>query len=160
MKKFAKKSLAIAVIMMAFGGMTNMAHASKLVASKNISADRHVNAGSALEVVFEATPNEIIAGELIADAPVFHIVARDTTPHDTWDIVPTGKSVGGLMVTADGKTAKLHATKAQWKTSVGGESKWELKSTGDLDDTFYLAKGLTVEPGLYQFTGKVDEYAN
>ncbi|CFQ82176.1 MyfA/PsaA family fimbrial adhesin [Yersinia enterocolitica] len=162
MKKFAKKSLAIAVIMMAFGGMANMAHAKPPVASKDIRGDREVKVGSNLEVVFEATPNEIIAGALTADAPVFHLVARDAAPHGSWGVLPTGESSGGVMVTADGKKVKLTATKSRWRSGgiVTGPEMWLLETKGDLDETFYLAKGLTVEPGQYHFTAKVEEYEN
>lgn len=160
MKKFAKKSLAIAVIMMAFGGMANMAHAKSPIAAKDIRGDREVKAGSNLEVVFEATPNDIIAGALPADAPVFHLVARDKAPHGSWGVLPTGDSSGGVMATADGKRVKLTATKSRWRSGsfVTGPEMWLLETEGDLDETFYIPKGLTIEAGQYHFTAKIEEY--
>lgn len=62
MKKFVKKPLAIAVLMLAFGGIVNMAHASSVIQSQDVSASKEVKQGGAFKVEFTASSDEIVSG--------------------------------------------------------------------------------------------------
>lgn len=93
MKKFVKKPLAIAVLMLASGGMVNMVHAEPTVInSKDISATKTVKEGGSFSVEFKATENEIVSGKLDADTPAFHLVMSDSGEHKGWNVRPTGAS--------------------------------------------------------------------
>lgn len=154
MKKFVKKPLVIAALMLASGGMVNMVHAATTINSKDISATKTVKEGGAFSVEFNATENEVVSGKLGADTPVFHLVMSDSGGHKGWDVRPTGVSEGGQMVSADGARVDLHSHDLSW-----GKGHWWIDDGSQrVEATFYLAAGDVVKAGEYQFTGRVEEY--
>lgn len=158
MKKFAKKHLAIAAFMMALGGMANMAHADETVIyAKDVSADKEVKQGGAAKVEFVASENEIISGELPQDADVFVLKVSDTAKHSGWRLITTGESIGGYIYNDSGDRVELHSHGWDW-----GEDKnnWYIddSSSAEVVTHLYLKQGQVVQPGVYHFTGRVEEY--
>ncbi|HIH7576909.1 TPA: fimbrial polyadhesin major subunit MyfA [Yersinia enterocolitica] len=155
MKKFVKKPLAIAVLMLASGGMVNMVHAEPTVInSKDISATKTVKEGGSFSVEFKATENEIVSGKLDADTPAFHLVMSDSGEHKGWNVRPTGASEGGQMVSTDGTRVDLHTNELSWDN----DHWWIDDGSERVEATFFLAAGDEVKAGEYQFTGRVEEY--
>ncbi|MFQ6256512.1 MyfA/PsaA family fimbrial adhesin [Yersinia enterocolitica] len=157
MKNFVKKPLAIAVLMLASGGMVNMVHAASPVTdSRDISATRTVKAGGEFSVKFEATENDIVAGKLAEKTPAFHLTISDAANHGGFNVWPTGASEGGMMVSiADGSKVELHSHDFAWDKNHW----WVSDPSQQLEATFYLDTGTVVKAGEYQFTGRVEEYA-
>lgn len=156
MKKFVKKPLVIAALMLASGGMVNMVHAESIINGKSISATKTVKEGEAFSVEFNATENEVVSGKLDADTPVFHLVMSDSGVHDGWNVRPIGVSEGGKMVSADGTKVDLHSQDLSWD-----KDHWLIADGSQrVEATFYLAAGDVVKAGEYQFTGRVEEYVD
>ncbi|EPA3141665.1 MyfA/PsaA family fimbrial adhesin [Yersinia enterocolitica] len=80
MKEFAKKSLAIAVLMMTFGGG---AHAT-VVGSKEVQARKTVERVDVFSVEFNASANKVSEGEQSVDTNVFTLKMSETAPHTEW----------------------------------------------------------------------------
>ncbi|HHG0423628.1 TPA: MyfA/PsaA family fimbrial adhesin [Yersinia enterocolitica] len=162
MKEFVKKPLAIAVLMLASGGMVNMVHAASSVTgarpvtdSRDISATRTVKAGGEFSVEFKATENDIVAGKLAERTPAFHLTISDTANHGGFNVVPTGASAGGVMVSADGSKVDLHSHDFEWDK----DHWWKATASQQMEATFYLDTGTLVKTGEYQFTGRVEEFS-
>lgn len=156
MKKFVKKPLAIAVLMLTFGGVANIAHA-RTIKSQDVSATKEVKRGGILKVEFTASPDEIVAGKQAADVAAFILKVSDTGDHTGWKLVPTGSSKGGYMYDDSGNKVPLHASGWSW---VASDELWSKKDNGhtQLEEHLYLAKGEEVKAGQYHFTGRVEEY--
>lgn len=156
MKKIAKKHLAIAAFMMALGGMANMAHAAN-VASKDVSADREVKQGGATKIEFTATDNEIISGEQSGKVNAFVLKVSDSAKHSGWRLIPTGTSKGGYMYNDSGDRVELHSANWHW---VDLDNNWYRSdsSNEEVVDYLFINKGQMVQPGVYHFTGRVEEY--
>lgn len=159
MKKFAKKHLAIAVFMMAFGGMTNMAHADRsVIYSQDVSADKEVKQGGAAKIEFAATENEVISGEQAEDANVFVLKVSDSAEHSGWSLIPTGKSVGGHMYN-DSDSIPLGS---DWSPALSEQGEWFWYYTDatnkEVVSHLHVSKGQVIKPGVYHFTGRVEEY--
>ncbi|EPZ8122951.1 MyfA/PsaA family fimbrial adhesin [Yersinia enterocolitica] len=155
--KLMKKSLAIAVLMMTFGGMANMAHASNIF-SKDVSADKAVKEGGAVKIEFTPSSDEIISGVQPKDVAVFVLKVSDSAQHSGWRMIPTGPSKGGYMYNDQGVRVPLHSA-AGWKW-VDVDNNWYINdsSNKELEDHLYLAKGQVVQAGVYHYTGRVEEY--
>lgn len=155
MKKFVKKPLAIAVLVLASSGVVNMAHAgeSGVIHSQNITGTRTIKQAGGFTVDFQATGNEIEAGKLKDDTYTFALKASDTTKHGGWDIRPMGKSAEGVMVSSSGDKIPLHLRNLTWD-----RDHWYANNDGNLETQFYIAAGTTVQAGEYTFTAKVDDY--
>ncbi|HDL7748995.1 TPA: MyfA/PsaA family fimbrial adhesin [Yersinia enterocolitica] len=158
MKKFAKKSLAIAVLMMAFGGVANMAHASNIINSQDVSADKTVKQGGAVKIEFTPSTEEIVSGVQPEDVAVFVLKVSDSAQHSGWRMVPTGSSEGGYMYNDTGNRVPLHSA-AGWAW-VSADNNWHIddSSNKELEDHLYLTKGQVVQAGVYHYTGRVEEY--
>lgn len=156
MKKFAKKHLAIAAFMMALGGMANMAHANPIYA-KDVSADREVKQGGAAKVEFVATENAIISGEQLQDVNAFVLNVSDSAEHSGWSLITTGESVGGYMYNDSGDKVELHSSDWDWGAF---QNSWHIENSGSTEivNYLYLKQGQVVQPGVYHFTGRVEEY--
>lgn len=161
MKKFAKKHLAIAVFMMAFGGMTNMAHADTTLYSKDVSADKEVKQGGAVKIEFSASPDEIISGKQSKDITAFVLKVSDSAQHGGWSMLPTGKSKGGYMYNDSGEKVELHSTDWDWDWRSSSDNKWYKtdSSNRELVNHLLIKKGDVVKAGVYHFTARVEEYA-
>ncbi|WP_077295089.1 MyfA/PsaA family fimbrial adhesin [Yersinia proxima] len=155
MKKFVKKPLAIAVLMLASSGVVNMAHAdeSKVVHSQDITGTRTIKQAGGFTVDFEATDNEIVAGQLGADTSAFNLKASDVAEHGGWDVRPIGASADGMMVSASGDKIRLRSHALTWD-----RDHWYANNKGDLRALFYISAGTVVNAGEYTFTAKVDDY--
>ncbi|HHL2499531.1 TPA: MyfA/PsaA family fimbrial adhesin [Yersinia enterocolitica] len=156
MKKLVKKPLAIAVLMLTFGGVANMAHAS-IVESKDVSASKEVKQGGAVKIEFTANPSEIVSGRQEKDATVFILKVSDSAEHSGWRLYGTGSSVGGYMYDDSGTRVGLHGAAWRW---VDIDKNWYKNDSGngELEEHLYLARGDVVKPGIYHFTGRVEEY--
>ena len=159
MKKFAKKHLAIAVFMMAFGGMTNMAHAAPgptAIFNQDVSADKTVKQAGAAKVEFTSTPGTLISGVQTEDVDVFKLKVSDVGGHFGWHLVPTGSSTGGFMYNDQGETVRLNARDWTWVNDLGY---WlhNDSSAVELNESLFVAKGQALNPGVYHFTARVEE---
>ncbi|WP_145538832.1 MyfA/PsaA family fimbrial adhesin [Yersinia alsatica] len=161
MKKFAKKHLAIAVFMMAFGGMTNMAHASETtIYSQDVSADKEVRQGGAAKVEFAPSPNEIISGVQEEVTPAFVLKVSDSAEHSGWRFIPTGSSRGSVMYNDQGDTVKLSSTSSwTWAPQQSG-GYYYINGSGSQEEKaiLYIVTGTKVKAGVYHFTGRVEEF--
>ncbi|ELW8957492.1 TPA: MyfA/PsaA family fimbrial adhesin [Yersinia enterocolitica] len=157
MKKFVKKPLAIAVLMLAFGGIVNMAHASSVIQSQDVSASKEVKQGGAFKVEFTASSDEIVSGRQAEDVAVFILKVSDSAEHSGWRLIPTGSSKGGYMYDDSGNSVELHGAHWSWG---GVDNNWYKNDSGndELEEHLYLAKDEMVPPGTYHFTGRVEEY--
>ncbi|EKN6013277.1 hypothetical protein DVQ57_01255 [Yersinia enterocolitica] len=157
MKEFVKKPLAIAVLMLTFGGVANMAHAGSVVQRQDISASKEVKQGGEFKVEFTASPDEITSGRQGKDVAAFYLKVSDSAEHSGWRLIPTGSSKGGYMYDDKGNRVELHSSLWSW---VGPDNNWYINNTGNtvLEDHLYLAKGQVVPAGTYHFTGRVEEY--
>ncbi|EPB4500200.1 MyfA/PsaA family fimbrial adhesin [Yersinia enterocolitica] len=157
MKKFVKKPLAIAVLMLIFGGVANMAHAGTIIQSQDVSASKEVKQGASFKVEFTASPDEIISGRQESDVNVFILKASDSAEHTGWRLVTTGTSEGGYMYDDNGNRRPLHSR--SWTWEEGGHN-WYITDGGNaaVGDELYVAKGEVVPAGTYHFTGRVEEY--
>ncbi|HEN3672571.1 TPA: MyfA/PsaA family fimbrial adhesin [Yersinia enterocolitica] len=158
MKEFVKKPLAIAVLMLTFGGVANIAHAStSTLESRDVSASKEVKQGGAVKIEFTASSDEIVSGVQAKDVAAFILKVSDSAEHNGWRIVPTGSSKGGYMYDDSGSYVELHG--AHW-TWVGADNNWYKHDSGndELEEHLYIAKGQVVKPGTYHFTGRVEEY--
>ncbi len=160
MKKFAKKPLAIAAMMMVFGGGV---HAETNFESQQVQAERSVKEHEELVVDFSATDNELYAGEQSEDVDAFKISMSDRAQHRGWGLVPTGYSAPvhgeayGYMVRNDGVfKVRLRAKTMQWSaTELPSAPGWFVEDAGvDFSDVIYIPQGSEVEPGDYRFTGR------
>ncbi len=166
MKKFAKKHLAIAVFMMAFGGMTNMAHAAApdpdapIAYTQDISADKEVKQGGAVKVEFAPSADEIISGKQKDDVKVFVLKVSDSADHAGWELAPTGQSEGGKMYSDKGDTVKLKVG-ANWEWD-DGYATWHVADDTNqvVEGDLYVPGGAVVKAGVYHFTGQVREYVD
>ncbi|HDL7644074.1 TPA: MyfA/PsaA family fimbrial adhesin [Yersinia enterocolitica] len=161
MKEFVKKPLAITAataLMLAFGGMANMAHATTILATQNISGVKTVKQGGAFKVEFSPSEKEIVSGQLSEDAPFFVLKMSDSARHTAWNIWPSGESKGGNLVAPDGKKLALYLTPKE-KTFWGTQDHWYVGDAGSAPVilTFWLQKGNVLQAGDYSFTAKVDE---
>ncbi|EOA2976935.1 TPA: MyfA/PsaA family fimbrial adhesin [Yersinia enterocolitica] len=156
MKKFVKKPLAIAVLMLAFGGIVNMAHAS-VIQTQDVSASKEVKQGGSSKVEFTASSDEIVSGRQAESVAVFILKVSDSAEHSGWRIIPTGSSKGGYMYDDSGKSVELHGAHWSW---VDVDNNWYKNDSGndELEEHLYVAKGEMVPPGTYHFTGRVEEY--
>ncbi|EMX2852628.1 MyfA/PsaA family fimbrial adhesin [Yersinia enterocolitica] len=159
MKKFAKKPLAIAaMVMMVFGGGV---HAKSGFDSKQVLAERIVLEHQELVVDFSATDNEVYAGAQTGDVDVFKLSMSDRAQHRGWGLAPTGQSKpvqgepNGYMIRIDdGSRVPLEARTMQWSTTDMPGAGWFAADTGaDFSDTLYIPTGVNVKPGQYRFTG-------
>ncbi|EPE4156705.1 MyfA/PsaA family fimbrial adhesin [Yersinia enterocolitica] len=157
MKEFVKKPLAIAVLMLTFGGVANMAHAGSVVQHQDVSASKEVKQGGAFKVEFTASPDEITSGRQGKDVAAFYLKVSDSAEHSGWRLIPTGSSKGGYMYDDKGNRVELHSSSWSW---VGPDNNWYINNAGNtvLEDHLYLAKGQVVPAGTYHFTGCVEEY--
>ncbi|CQH58019.1 TPA: MyfA/PsaA family fimbrial adhesin [Yersinia enterocolitica] len=156
MKKFVKNPLAIAVLMLTFGGVANIAHAST-VASEGVSASKEVKQGGTFKVEFTASPDEIVSGKQAEDAAVFILKVSDSAEHSGWRLIPTGSSKGGYMYDDSGNSVPLHGAHWSW---VDLDNNWYKSDSGnsEQEEHLYVAKGEWVQAGTYHFTGRVEEY--
>ncbi|ELY5219256.1 MyfA/PsaA family fimbrial adhesin [Yersinia enterocolitica] len=156
MKKFVKNPLAIAVLMLTFGGVANIAHAST-VASEDVSASKEVKQGGTFKVEFTASPDEIVSGKQAEDAAVFILKVSDSAEHSGWRLIPTGSSKGGYMYDDSGNSVPLHGAHWLW---VDLDNNWYKSDSGnsEQEEHLYVAKGEWVQAGTYHFTGRVEEY--
>ncbi|ELW8195828.1 MyfA/PsaA family fimbrial adhesin [Yersinia enterocolitica] len=157
MKEFVKKPLAIAVLMLTFGGVANMAYAGSVVQRKDISASKEVKQGGEFKVEFTASPDEITSGRQGKDVAAFYLKVSDSAEHTGWRLIPTGSSKGGYMYDDKGDRVVLHSSSWSW---VAQDNNWYIHNAGNtvLEDHLYLAKGQMVPAGTYHFTGRVEEY--
>ncbi|HDL7058265.1 TPA: MyfA/PsaA family fimbrial adhesin [Yersinia enterocolitica] len=157
MKKLVKKPLAIAVLMLTFGGVANMAHAGSVIQSQDVFASKEVKQGGAFKVEFTASPDEIVSGRQENDVAAFILKVSDSAEHDGWRLVTTGTSEGGYMYDDNGNRVELHSSSWTWE---GGSSNWYINDGGNtmVEDHLYVAKGQVVPAGTYHFTGRVEEY--
>ncbi|HHH2194550.1 TPA: MyfA/PsaA family fimbrial adhesin [Yersinia enterocolitica] len=157
MKKFVKKPLAIAILMLASSGVVNMAHAGSVLQSQDVSASKEVKQGGAFKVEFTASPNEIISGRQGKGVTVFILKASDSAEHGGWRLVTTGSSKGGYMYDDMGHRLSLHSSSWTWEE---GGSNWYINDTGNttVENDLFVAKGEVVPAGTYHFTGRVEEY--
>lgn len=158
MKKFAKKHLAIAVFMMAFGGVTNMAHAfDTTIYSQDVSADKEVRQDGTVKVEFAPSPNEIISGAQKEDTAAFVLKVSDSAPHSGFRLITTGESTGGYMYSDSGDKVKLYAHSWRWGSN---KNNWFIddSSSAEMADYLYLKQGQEVQSGVYHFTGRIEEY--
>ncbi|UXD25669.1 pH 6 antigen adhesin [Yersinia enterocolitica] len=157
MKKFVKKPLAIAVLMLTFGGVANMAHANSVEQSQNVSATKEVKQGGNFKAEFIASPDEIVSGRQGKDVTAFILKVSDSAEHSGWRLVPTGSSEGGYMYDDSGNHVSLYATSWKWDMT---DSNWYVDDPGnvELEEHLYLTQGDVVPPGEYHFTGRVEEY--
>ncbi|HHA0033782.1 TPA: MyfA/PsaA family fimbrial adhesin [Yersinia enterocolitica] len=156
MKKLVKKPLAIAVLMLTFGGVANIAHAST-VQGEDVSASKEVKQGGAFKVEFTASPDEIVSGSQAEDVAAFVLKVSDSAEHSGWRIIPTGSSKGGYMYDDSGNSVPLHGAHWSW---VDLDNNWYKHDSGndELEEHLFIAKGEVVQPGTYHFTGRVEEY--
>lgn len=157
MKKLAKKHLAIAVFMMAFGGMTNMAHAAPTaIFQQDVSADKVVKQGGAAKVEFTPSPDNLVSGVQKEDASVFNLKVSDVGVHFGWHLVPTGSSAGGFIYNDRGETVPVSVIGWTWLRDVGY---WlhNDSSAGEQNTKVFVTKGQELKPGVYHFTGRVEE---
>ena len=157
MKKLVKKPLAIAVLMLTFGGVANMAHANSVVQGQDVSASKEVKQGGAFKVEFTASPDEIISGRQGKDVAAFILKVSDSAEHSGWRLIATGSSKGGYMYNDMGNRLPLHSSSWKWEDA---DSNWYINNSGNtvIEDHLYLAKGEVVPAGRYHFTGRVEEY--
>ncbi|EMJ3153364.1 TPA: MyfA/PsaA family fimbrial adhesin [Yersinia enterocolitica] len=166
MKKFVKKPLAIAVLMLASSGVVNMVHADSVVRGQDlstsvihqqdVSASKEVKGGGSFKIEFTASPDEIIAGKQEKDVTVFILKVSDSARHNAWDLAGTGSSVGGYMFDSAGNRIGLHSSDWKWD---GSTQTWHKDDSGsaELEERLFVAKGETLNPGKYTFTGYVSE---
>ncbi|EKN5909506.1 TPA: MyfA/PsaA family fimbrial adhesin [Yersinia enterocolitica] len=157
MKRFVKKPLAIAVLMLTFGGVADMAHANSVVQSQDVSASKEVKQGGAFKVEFTASPSVIVSGKQAEDVAAFILKVSDSAEHSGWRLIPTGSSKGGYMYDDSGNRVELHGAHWSW---VDVNNNWYKNDSGngELEEHLYLAKNEMVPPGTYHFTGRVEEY--
>ncbi|CNB95522.1 adhesin [Yersinia frederiksenii] len=159
MKKYVKKPLAIAVLMLTFGGVANIAHASntKTLDSLAVSATKEVKKGGTFTVKFSASSNEIVSGKQAKTVPVFILKVSDTAEHSGWRLVPTGSSKGGYAYDDSGNTVPLHGTNWTWGER---DNNWYINDSGnaELEEDLTFAAGDVIAAGTYHFTGNVEEY--
>ncbi|CFQ45930.1 adhesin [Yersinia frederiksenii] len=157
MKKFAKKHLAIAVFMMALGGMTNMAHADiHDLHSQNVSADKEVKQGGAAKIELLPSQEEIFSGQQAHDVAAFVLKVSETGEHSGWRVVPIGSSVGGVMYNDQGDKVELHMPNWIWTPS-----KFWLhtdKTSAVITQPIVISNGQVVKAGLYHFTAQVVDF--
>ncbi|WP_174847014.1 MyfA/PsaA family fimbrial adhesin [Yersinia artesiana] len=166
MKKFVKKPLAIAVLMLASSGVVNMVHAdsvvrgqdlsTSLIHQQDVSASKEIKDGDIFKIEFTASPDEIIAGRQEKDVTAFILKVSDTAEHNTWSLAGTGQSRGGYMFDGNGNRVELHSSDWTWD---GTTNTWHKEDSGsaELEERLYVAKGDTLHPGKYTFTGYVSE---
>lgn len=161
MKKLVKKPLAIAVLMLTFGGVANIAHASSAttIYTQDVSASKEIKEPGVLKIALTATPDEIVAGTLANDTTIFILKVSDTAKHSGWRLHGTGSSVGGYMYEESnpGKMVALHASSWTWAPA---ERLWRKSDSGsaEVEEHLYVTKGVKLEAGKYCFTGRVEEY--
>ncbi|HHL2712347.1 TPA: MyfA/PsaA family fimbrial adhesin [Yersinia enterocolitica] len=156
MKKFVKKPLAIAVLMLTCGGVVNIAHAATLN-SQDVSASKEVKQGGAVKIEFTPSSDEIISGEQPNDVTAFILKVSDSAEHGGWRLKPTGSSKGGYMYDSSGNKVELHGKYWRW---IDIDNNWYKNDSknGVVEEDLYIAKGQVVKPGTYTFTGTVEEY--
>ncbi|WP_145578076.1 MyfA/PsaA family fimbrial adhesin [Yersinia alsatica] len=160
MKKFAKKHLAIAVFMMAFGGMTNMAHAETTIFRQDIAADKAVTQAGAAKVEFAPSPNELISGIQKEDVAAFVLKLSDSAMHSGWRLIGTGLSSGGAMFSDSGSPVPLSIT-GDWQwVPAGLIGYWQLDNSSDqeIETELTVDSGRNLEPGIYHFSARVEEF--
>ncbi|EKN6009240.1 hypothetical protein DVQ97_03160 [Yersinia enterocolitica] len=164
MKEFAKKSLAIAVLMMTFGGG---AHAT-VVGSQEVQARKTVERVDVFRVEFDASANKVSEGEQSVDTNVFTLKMSETAPHTEWGFFPVsssrvGGASGGAMVDVHNpnKRVVLGARNMTWKGGMGREVGWYAEDTKpQFETSLYIPKGTRVDAGEYVFTAKAEVFAN
>ncbi|HDL6960910.1 TPA: MyfA/PsaA family fimbrial adhesin [Yersinia enterocolitica] len=155
--KFAKKPLAIAILMLAVGGGANMAHATSVVQAQDVSASKEVKQGGEFKVEFTASPDDIFSGRQDENKTIFVLKVSDSAEHSGWRLIPTGSSQGGYMYDDSGNRIGLYSSSWSW---VGIDNNWYKNDSGntELEDHLYVPKGQSLKAGTYHFTGRVEEY--
>ncbi|OVZ94037.1 hypothetical protein CBW58_04270 [Yersinia frederiksenii] len=160
MKKFAKKPLAITAtaLMLAFGGMVSMAHASDVLYSQNIAADKLIRQGGAVKIKFMPSSAEVFSGKQADDTVLYVLKISDSAEHTGWRIVPTGKSEGGYAYDDNDGRINLHGALMTW--TGGSEQSWHKddSTNRELEEHLYAPKGTVIKAGTYHFSGRVEEY--
>ncbi len=162
MKEFAKKSLAIAVLMMTFGGG---AHAT-VVGSKEVQARKTVERVDVFSVEFNASANKVSEGEQSVDTNVFTLKMSETAPHTEWGFLPISSSKmdgapAGSMVDVNNPTNRGGggAPPSPGTGGMGREAGWYAEDTKpQFETSLYIPRGARVEAGEYVFTGKAEVY--
>ncbi|MFL4556304.1 MyfA/PsaA family fimbrial adhesin [Yersinia kristensenii] len=165
--KKVKKSLVVSALMLAFGGVTNMAHAVTKVQTRDVEASKAVKEPSSFKVEFNATTNEVFAGEQPRDQNFFYLKVSDLAKHDGWRLIPTGASAGGLMYSVNDPNIKVPLA----IKSAGNRWNWygatkdgywyiESKSSATEEMGLFVIKGTVLQPTEYRFSGRVEEYLN
>ncbi|EKN3593382.1 MyfA/PsaA family fimbrial adhesin [Yersinia enterocolitica] len=157
MKKFVKKPLAIAVLMLTFGGVANMARAADILQSQDVSATKEVKQGGAFKVEFIPSSKEVVSGKQVEDSEVFILKVSDTALHSGWALITTGSSKGGFMYTDSGDKVKLDSSEWTWSDS---DDSWHINDDGNAEQEMQLLipKDAVVRAGKYHFTGRVNEF--
>ncbi|HFR4112396.1 TPA: MyfA/PsaA family fimbrial adhesin [Yersinia enterocolitica] len=157
MKKFVKKPLAIAVLMLTFGGVANMARATDVLRSQDVSAVKEVKQGGAFKAEFFPSPGEIISGKQSKEVAVFTLKVSDTAEHTGWQLVSTGSSAGGVMYTDSGDKVSVNSPEWDWSAA---DSSWYRNDDGNtaIEMHLVLEQGTVLKAGKYHFTGRVEEY--
>lgn len=149
--------LAAAASLMLTLGLSTSAQAAWLVASQDVSATKEIAQGDAFKVVFDAWPTKYTAGTLKVDSTMFALSASDSAKHSGWKLIPTGKSMGGFMVSNNGTKVPLSMAGGFSWSKNGAD--WHKDDTGNVDKApLYVKAGTFVEAGKYTFTARVEEY--
>lgn len=157
MKNFVKKPLAMTALMLALGGVANMAHAISTVDGQDVSADKEVLQGGAFKVEFTASPDEIYSGRQSKNITAFILKASDSAEHSGWRLIATGSSKGGYMYDDSGNRVALHNPSWEWSDA---DSNWYIDDAGSapVEADLSIYAGDVVSAGTYHFTGRVEEY--
>ncbi|EKN5160026.1 MyfA/PsaA family fimbrial adhesin [Yersinia enterocolitica] len=156
MKKFVKKPLAIAVLMLTFGGVANAAPISDpTIASQDVSATKEIKQGGNLKVEFTASSDEIFSGRQAEDKTAFILKVSDSAEHSGWRLIPTGSSKDGNMYDDSGNTIDVDVEDWTWSTDHWYK---EDGTNASLEGHVIIHRDDVVKAGTYHFTGRVEEY--
>ncbi|MDA5487658.1 MyfA/PsaA family fimbrial adhesin [Yersinia kristensenii] len=157
MKKFVKKPLVIAVLMLASGGVVNMAHADTKLHGQDVVAKKAVKKGGVFGVELKASDNEIVSGKTTKAENVFYMVMTDPEDHKGWNVWPTGVSKGGQMSLEDGShKVDLHTNNLTW-----AKDHWMINDSSErVEASFFVNAGNLLKPGEYVFSAYVEDFVN
>lgn len=170
-KKFVKKPLAIAALMLAYSGVANVAHASLLPAikdSQDVSATKVVKQSDTFHAELLPSSEDIPAGKTKGFITAFTLSMGDTAGHEMWGFIPTGDSASGVtppgggmyMVDANDKTNKvlLIAPTMAWDSSTHSYVSAAKKMVTSYKASFAIPANIDVKAGSYVLTGRAVAY--
>ncbi|EOI6455961.1 MyfA/PsaA family fimbrial adhesin [Yersinia enterocolitica] len=162
-KKFVKKPLAIAALMLACGGVANVAHAHVITNSQDVSATKVVKQSDTFYAELLPSSDDIPAGKTQGPVIAFTLSMGDSVGHEMWGFAPTGDSggvtspSGGVyMVDANDKANKvlLLAPTMSWENPTHCYVNPIKKMATSYKANFVIPANTDVRAGSYVLTGR------